>query len=195
MVSTATGLSHSQMNKFFLVIIFIFCISCKINGGLQGLYSYYSKTKSKNSQLLIKPGPSTPICNINKSDTSKVYIINGLNLKDCIKTTNKAVVYLWAPKFKSKFCYPLNSLQQKCDMKNITLFIVAEYYDNELMQINYTTSRPIFGIDVEYYQSNRTSRYLSKFIYDLTAKSEMVGRLIFFEDGVFKVSFEQIEEI
>ena len=27
------------------------------------------------------------------------------------------------------------------------------------------------------------------------AKSEMVGRLIFFEDGVFKVSFEQIEEI
>ena len=86
------------MNKFFLVIIFIFCISCSINGGLQGLYSYYSKTKSKNSQLLIKPSSSAPTCNENKSDTSK-------------------------------------------------------------------------------------------------AKSEMVGRLIFFEDGVFKVSFEQIEEI
>jgi hypothetical protein len=80
-------------------------------------------------------------------------------------------------------------------MKNITLFIVAEYYDNDLMQINYITSRPIFGIDVEYYQSNKTSKYLSKFLYDLAAKGEMVGRLIYFEDGLFKNSFEQVEEI
>ena len=80
-------------------------------------------------------------------------------------------------------------------MKNISLFIVAEYYDVDLMQIDYKISRRIFGIDVEYYQSNKTSRYLSKFIYELTAKKEIVGRLIYFEDGLFKKSFEQIKEL
>lgn len=183
------------MNKFLVTIISIFWTSCSINGGFQGLYSYYSKTKFKDPQLLIKPAISTPLCAIGRSGTPRVYLINGLDLRDCISATDKAVVYLWAPKCKSKFCYPLNSLQQKCNMKNITLFIVAEYYDNDLMQINYITSRPIFGIDVEYYQSNKTSKYLSKFLYDLAAKGEMVGRLIYFEDGLFKNSFEQVEEI
>lgn len=181
--------------NLFIVIILIFCTECSINGGFQGLYSYYSKTKSKNAQLLIKPSISTPICEINKSDTPKVYIINGINLKGCIKTTDKAIVYIWAPKCKGEFCYPLNSLQQKCNIKNMTLFIVAEYYDNELMEINYKINKPIFGIDVEYYKSNMTSRYLSKFIYDLTSKNDIMGRLIYFEDGIFKKSFEYIEGI
>ena len=181
--------------NFLAVIVLLFFTQCSIQGSFQGLYSYYSKTKSKNSQLLFKPTISTPICEINKSDTPRVYVINGINLKECIKTTEKAIVYLWAPKCKGKFCYSLNSMQQKCDTKKVALFIVAEYYDSELMQVNYNVSKPIFGIDVEYYQSNKTSKYLSKFIYDLTSKWDLVGRLIYFEDGLFKKSFEPIEEI
>ena len=92
------------MNKFLVVIILLFCSSCTINGGLQGLYSYYSSTKSKDPQLLIKPGISTPIWDLKKPDKSNVYIINGLKLKDCVKTTSKAVVYVWAPNCKGKFC-------------------------------------------------------------------------------------------
>jgi hypothetical protein len=63
------------------------------------------------------------------------------------------------------------------------------------MQISYKINKPISGIDVEYYNSDRTSKYLSKFIYDLTLRSNIPGRLIYFEDGVFKRSFESIEEI
>jgi hypothetical protein len=184
-----------KKSTFLGVIFLMFCTACSIKGSFQGLYSYYAKTKSKNAQLLIKPDISTPICEIKKSDTPNVYVINGLNLKECIKTTGKAIVYIWAPKCKGEFCYPLNSLQQKCNIKNIELFIVAECYDNELMQINYRISRPIFGIDVEYYKSNMTSRYLAKFIFDLTSKNDIRGRLIYFEDGVFNKSFEAIEGI
>lgn len=173
----------------------MFCSACSIKGSFQGLYSYYSKAKSQNSQLLVKPDIGKSICEIKKSDTPEVYVINGINLKECIKKTDKAIVYLWPPKCKGRFCYSLNSIQQKCDTKKVALFIVAEYYDSELMQVNYKVSRPIFGIDVEYYQSNKTSKYLSKFIYDLTLKSDLVGRLIYFEDGLFKKSFEPIEEI
>ena len=173
----------------------MFCNACSIKGSFQGLYSYYSKTKSEDPELLIVPGTSTSPCEINKSDTPRIVVINGSMLKKCIKTNNKAVVYLWAPKCKGKFCYSLNFLQQKCDTKGVTLYIVAEYYDTQLMQINYKINKPISGIDVEYYNSNKTSKYLSRFIYDLTLRKDMSGRIIYFEDGVFKKSFESIEEI
>ena len=173
----------------------IFGISCSIKGSLQGLSSYYYKTKSLNPQLLVNPDGSTPICEIKKSDTPKVYVINGINLKECIKTADRAIMYLWAPKCKGKFCYSLNSMQQKCSTKDISLFIVAEYYDSQLMQVNYKIDKPIFGIDVEYYQSNTTSKYLSKFVFDLTSRDEIIGRIIYFEDGKFVKSFESLEEI
>ena len=171
------------------------CTACSINGSFQGLYSYYSKTRSEDPQLLIVPDASISLCQINKSDTPRIIIINGGRLKECIKTNTKAVVYLWAPKCRSKFCYPLDFLQQKCDTKGVALYVVAEYYDTQLMQVNYKISKPISGIDVEYYKSDKTSKYVSKFIYDLTSGSDLPGRLIYFEDGVFKKSFESIEEI
>lgn len=173
----------------------MFCAACSIKGSFRGLYSYYSKTRSQDPQLLIFPDFSTPWCEISRSDPPGILVINGNRLKECIKTNNKAIVYLWAPKCKSKFCYPLNFLQQTCDTKGTTLYVVAEYYDIQLMQINYKLKKPISGIDVEYYNSNKTAKYLSKFIYDLTAESNLPGRLIYFEEGVFKKSLESTEEI
>lgn len=179
----------------FTTVALVFWTGCTIQGSFQGLYSYYSRTKSKDPDLLIKPDAATSICEINKSDSPRVYVINGINLKNCVKNQDKALIYIWAPKCKGKFCYSLNSLQSKCNLKDISLFIVAEYYDSELMQRNYQTQKPIFGIAVDYYNSNRTSRYLSKFIYDLTNEKDLIGRFIYFENGLFKKSFEAIEEI
>ena len=176
-------------------IALVFCAGCSIQGTFQGLYSYYSRTKSKNPDLLIKPDTFTSICGISKPDSPRVYLINGIDLKNCLKDKEKVLIYIWAPKCKGRFCYSLNSLQAKCDLKGISLFIVAEYYDSKLMQVNYKTEKPIFGIDVGYYNSNRTSQYLSKFIYDLTFKENMTGRFIYLENGLFKKSFEAIEEI
>ena len=179
----------------FTVVGFVYCTGCTVNGSFQGLFSYYSRTKSQNPDLLIKPDPSASICGISKPDSPRVYVINGMDLKNCLKSMDKALIYTWAPKCKGKFCYPLNSLQKKCDLKDISLFIVAEYYDTELLQVNYQTKKPIFGIDVSYYNSNLTSRYFSKFIFDLTGEKALTGRFIYFENGVFKRSFEAIENI
>jgi hypothetical protein len=184
-----------KKSTFLGNIVLMFCTTCSIKGSFQGLYSYYSKTKSQDPQLLVVPDALISVCEINKPDTPRIIVINGSMLKECIMANNKAVVYLWAPKCKGKFCYSLNFLQQKCDTKGVTLYVVAEYYDTQLMQINYKINKPISGIDVEYYNSDRTSKYLSKFIYDLTLRSNISGRLIYFEDGVFKRSFESIEEI
>jgi len=179
----------------FTIAALVFVSACTIQGSFQGLSSYYSQTKSKNPGLLLRPDDSISICKIRKPDSARVYIINGNILRDCVTKKDKAIIYIWAPKCKSRFCYSLNSVQQKCDLKNIELFIVAEYYDNELMQINYKTEHPVFGIDVEYYNSNTTSRYLSGFIYDLTSEEDVKGRFIYLENGLFKKAFDFIEEI
>jgi len=179
----------------FTTVALVFVAGCTVRGSFQGLSSYYSKTKSKNPGLLLRPDDSISICKIRKSDPARVYIINGNNLKDCVTKEDKAIIYIWAPKCKSRYCYSLNFVQQKCDLKNVELFIVAEYYDNELMQINYQTEHPVFGIDVEYYNMNTTSRYLSRLIYDLTSEENVKGRFIYLENGLFKKAFESIEEI
>jgi len=181
-------------------IIFLFAIvllsinSCSVNGTLQGLYSYYNKTKSINPKLLVKPDSSILICELENPKTPKVFVISGDKLKKCI-SNNNVLVYIWPPKCKSKVCYPLHILQKKCDEKNIDLFIVAEYYDNELMQQNYAIKRPVFGIDTKYYKTNLTSKYVAKFNLDLIGKKDITDRFIYFENGIYIKSDYSFESV
>ena len=166
--------------------------SCRYNGTLQGLFSYYEKTKSKNPDLLVSPNSKISICEIEKTETPKIYITDGLKLKECIKNYDNLIIYVWSPKCRSKLCYSLNALQQICDFNHIELIIVSEYYDSELMQVNYEIKKPIFGIDTEYYKTNLTSKYLSKFIFDLTLQQNVNGRLLHFKKGVFLKATDSI---
>ena len=169
--------------------------SCAIHGNFEGLYSYYDRVKSKNPSLLIKPNINSSICKLKNVDTPHIYVINGASFKECADKYDSAVVYIWSPKCKSKFCYPLTLLQKECNNKKVELFIVAEYYDNEFMELDYHLNRPIFGIDTEYYNTNLTSKYRSKFLYDITSKNDIAGRFIYFKKGSFIKSFNSIEEI
>jgi len=129
---------------------------------LQGLYSYYDKVQGQKPNLIIKS--EKVICLIKQIDKPKIYVVNGKEIKNCIENTKKdALVYIWGPKCKSKICYPLNIIQSECDENNIELYIVAEYYDSELMDIHYNIKNPIYGIDIDYYKKKLSSKYLSKF--------------------------------
>ena len=75
------------------------------------------------------------------------------------------------------------------------MFIVAEYYDTEKMEVIYKIERPIYGIDTEYYRTNLTSKYLSKLRRELTNTSDMNGHFLYFYNGRFIKSFRDIEEI
>ncbi|GGW75501.1 hypothetical protein DFQ11_1254 [Winogradskyella epiphytica] len=184
-------------NKYIITIILLNMLflntSCGIKGGFQGLYSYYNKSKKINPNLFIIPDPLKTICELTKSDTAKVYLINGKDLKKCLDKKQDVIVYIWGPKCKSKICYPLDILQEMCNENNIELYIVAEYYDVKLMEINYNIENPIFGINTKYYDSNLTSKYLTEFIKDLTLQDNIENRFFHFKQGNFINSFESIE--
>jgi hypothetical protein len=62
------------------------------------------------------------------------------------------------------------------------------------MELKYDINRPIFGIDIDYYKSSLTSKYLSKFIYDITGKIDgFENRFFYFENGVFLQSYNTID--
>lgn len=129
------------------------------------------------------------------SDSTRVYLTNGKELKECMAAFDDAIVFIWQPYCHGQFCYSLNALQERCSEKHIELYIVAEYYDNAKMKMNYTINRPIYGIDTKYYKTNLTSKYLSKFLVELTGTDQMKGNFVRFKKGEFSSSFKSIEEL
>lgn len=184
------------MNKIFFVLIafYLLLTACSIHGNFEGLYSYYKQTKEKTPALLVDTDTTMHICSLVNAGTPKVYIVNGSQLKNCIKE-NDVVVYIWRPRCTGAACYSLNLIQKKCDALHKDLFIVAECYDSELMGMNYNIKRPILGIDTRHYHSDVTSRYLSRFLHDLTSKENITGRVLFFQKGVFVRSGSDIDSV
>jgi len=183
---------------FFLLLIlstslFSSC-SIKLKGSFRGLYSYYKKTVKENPDLLVRADRLVNICEIKFDEKKpKIYMINGKMLKKCIAEHDKAIVYMWATNCKGRFCYSPQILQRECNAKNVELFIVAEYYDNEPMQMNYFTEHPVFGIDTKYYRSNLTSKYRSRFLYDITIQKDILNRILYFENGNFVKEYQSID--
>src|SRR4051812_18466260 len=100
-----------------LAYILLLCNSCRVNGNLEGLYSYYHKAKKANPGLFVIS--NHPICELKNNDTARIYIINGLQLKKCVESLHEIIIYIWAPRCRGNSCYPLNLLQNKCDNRNI----------------------------------------------------------------------------
>jgi len=182
--------------KFILLLIIIlFNFSCSINGTFHGLYSYYNKTTSEAPSLIVKPKVTELVCEIKKSKTPKVFLIQGSSLKKCINNYESAIIYMWKPKCKGEYCYELGLLQDICTAKRIELFVVSQYFDTKSMLIKYNIDRPVFGVDTEHYKTNLTEKYLSRFIYDLTSKNYKGNNFLYFKKGSLIKSFDDIELI
>lgn len=182
------------------IIIILLCCSCnlvEVNGGspLSAFYSRYKQTNDAYPGLLIKTDNNTPICELKYNpEKPEVYIINGLQLKQCMANYDDAIVYIWAPYCGSKECYSPSLLQKYCDEKNVELFVVTEYYAaDELVQF-YQIERPLFGIDTKHYCSDFIDKYARCFETDLTGEKNETGRMLYFKKGEFmgktRIDFE-----
>lgn len=184
------------MKKLYLIFFILFIsISCKIRGSFHGLYGYYKKEYKLNPDLYEEANDTNQFCGLNAKKDLKVIIVNGNQLKSCLKKIDKSIVYLWSPKCKSQFCYSPTLVQAKSNIQNITLFVVAEYYETKLMQIDYILKNNILGINTDYYNSNLTETYKRKFFEDLGLSKIENERFFYFEKGDFVKKFSSLNEI
>ncbi len=188
-----------------LVLVIYFCIanSCgliKVNGTLQGLTSYYVQSKKICPELFdwsIETNMGQNLL-IDTFRVNKLMIGNGNDVKQHITKYQHAIVYIWSPKCKSKYCESLDLLQQKCSKASVELVVVAEYYDCSRMLHSNKLKRPIVGIDTKYYQSNFTRTYIKRFLKDLTVDkhtAQKAGRFFYFNQGQLVSRVKSIDSL
>lgn len=183
--------------KYTTVITLLFLLS-SCAGDFRGLYSYYSKSKKENPNLFYNLVKSDSVCKLTKENAnSKVIIINGKDLKKCLKNDSRSMIYIWSPNCHSSLCLSLDIIQSVCNSKNISLYIVAEYYENKKMQEDWKIDKPIFGIDIKYYKTSLTDKYTSRFLIDIDVilKKDDYNRCLYFENGSFVQTYESIYDI
>lgn len=165
------------LNRLKLPLFFIpfLLVGCSIQGSFGGLVGYYHKTQKANSNLLSRLDTCERICELVFKNPLKVYVITGTDLRKCLAGLENAVVYIWNPNCTAKVCYSIELIQQKCKRANIDVFFISNYYDVQKMNLAYALERPIFGIDTQYYRSNLTKKYLSKFLSDLSGQKDVVS--------------------
>jgi hypothetical protein len=92
----------------------------------------------------------------------------------------------------------LNQLQAECKRMNVTLYVVAEYYDLKQFAINYNLEKPIIGIDTHHYKTNFTSRYVKHFFQDVLGSariSKSNSYFYYFNSGQFLEEAKTFNEI
>ncbi|HMI06076.1 MAG TPA: hypothetical protein VK528_00915 [Flavobacterium sp.] len=185
------------MKKIFLPCFasLILCSCITIKGDFKGLYGYYDKTNKDFPGLLVKPSLETPLCNITKTETPRIIVANGTQIKACLEQYDNSVLFIWSSKCHGIYCYALNAVQRECKAKGIELFVAAEYYDGESMIQDYNIDRPIFGIDTEYYNTSLTDKYMKAFFWDITGKEERNMKFIQFKNGQFERMCMRLEDL
>ena len=180
--------------KLLVLLLLIFILLCTIKGDFKGLYSYLRDTQNKRPDLFITLDSSDTL-NLNSAkENNKIYIINGLQLKKCLRSNNRSIVYFWDLNCKSKICYPLELIQAHCKKNNLSLFVVATYYDAEIMSFNYELDKNILAVDTKYYKSSLVNKYLTKFLKDIDSKLiyEDLNRYLYFERDTFVNDYRSI---
>lgn len=180
------------------LLIFSFSIillnSC-VQGSFKGLYSYYERSIKEKPGIFINTKNLDSINGKFSKLDNYVFIINGKDLKNCLKENDKSFIYIWGAKCSSKICYPLELINNHCKKNNVSLFIVAEYYDSENMSYDYELDKNILAIDTKHYNSNLTSKYLNLFLKDIDNNlnyDDIPERYLYFEKDKYIKSYESI---
>ena len=178
-----------------LLLFSILLLTSCIQGSFKGLDSYYTKTIKEKPEIFINTKNLDSINGKFSKLENYVFIINGNDLKKCLKENDKSFVYIWGAKCSSKVCYPLELINNHCKKNNVSLYIVAEYYDSESMSYNYELDKNILAIDTKHYKTNLTSKYLSLFLKDIDNSLDydtIPERYLYFEKDKYIKSYESI---
>lgn len=100
--------------KYFLIFVSVVLLSaCSIQGNFKGLFSY--KNEIEGMPGVVNPQHFT--CDLTYDSDTKLTIINGSLLKECLQNEDKSLVHLWNPNCSSDKCISLNILQKRCNEK------------------------------------------------------------------------------
>lgn len=181
------------MKSIYAVLIISLSLSGCIITNTPGFYSGYSRLSPAEKEVIVFTEANSNICNY--EDNNKIYAINGLQLSECLKMKEKALVYIWSPNCHADKCYSIKQVQDYCTKNNYELFLITEYYDLSKLneQGQNLAVNPMLSINEKYYNTRYCNKYYRLFIADLLknqppTKTDLYSNFYIFEHGKYITS-------
>lgn len=120
------------------------------------------------------------------TDTSHIYEITGLQLKDELRKYDNSLVYIFANNCASENCISIAAIEQFADRNGLKLFLIMmSYYHVEETLIQKPKSI-LYAINSKAYNLSKSSKYIEAFkkdlgYYNYVTEEKYPGNYIFFE--------------
>jgi hypothetical protein len=172
------------MLKPIICFISFFILSGCIITHTPGFYHGYDQLTEEEKNTVVFTQADSSICMLNQN--GKVYAVTGRQLSECLKKNNKSIIYRWGPNCSSKECILISACQDFCNSGNYNLYVVADYYDLDKMEVQNVSDFPILVANHKYYGKNYANKLNKYFIKDLLMgatidKGDKYKRFMFFE--------------
>jgi hypothetical protein len=173
-----------MMKNLLYLLPVLFAFSGCVITNTSGFYSGYKKLSDKEKAKVIFTPPAENICA--RVNDNNIYAITGSQLLNCLKDNDTSVVYRWSPHCHSDMCITIETAQRYCDKMKYKLYIVADYYDMEIIERQHTIPGPLYIANHQYYKADFCGKYNKRFTADLLKgatlnKEERFGRFQFFK--------------
>lgn len=119
------------------VLILSSCMFIELNLTIKD--NYESAMRNKELNVVFE---SPEICSLDYNDT--IYAIKGWELKKCLTTIPKALVYIWPPYCKMDNCLAIHVVQEYWDTNGYDLFVVCTDYTVDAIKAQKPPKRPFF---------------------------------------------------
>lgn len=106
-----------------------------------------------------------------------IYAVEAQSLLRALRDHDTTMVYMWGPRCHSSNCASLQSVQSICDKKGYRLYVVAQYYDMEQINLQPLIEKPLLTVDHRFYKSNYCDKYTRLFTDDLRQGKQLPDSL------------------
>ncbi len=136
---------------------------------VKGFNNDYKRLSDEEKKSVVFVEESKKICDL-PQDSATIFAVNGKQLRECLKENDTSVVYMWGPNCKAEHCILIAACQEYCDTRGYKLYIVADYYEMEVMNAQNVADEPILIANHYYYDRLYANALMRLFRADLLGR-------------------------
>jgi len=130
-----------------------------------GFNNGYDKLTDEEKSKIVLVNENESICALEQD--YRIYGVNGNQLQSCLAKNDTTLVYDWGPDCSSDNCLLISAVQNYCNKKGYKFYVLAEYYDMEIMEGQNNSDLPMLTPNHLYYGMTKSDKLNKAFKNDL----------------------------
>lgn len=167
-----------KRSPILLISLFILT-SCKLFD-FNGITNDYDELSDQEKMMIMQ------LSNFENLNNDFIYEVSGPQILKELKTNKKSLVYVFANGCSSGLNTSLDQIEYYAEEYGYELYLIMSGYSRLEATISQSLDTPLFAINVDYYKTNKSRKYLRAFQKDLgydnfVAEHGRHGSYMFFE--------------